>query len=236
MSTPGLLLVFAEPGAVTEAEFADWYDNEHVPLRLPIPAFNTWTRYKAADGKTPAWAAAYDLESYDATLTAPYTTLAETRSEREKRVLRDMDVLERRTYEAYAGNSKLTAPSALFDPTRPARFASIASVAVDEADEDEFNRWYDEEHIPAIGTIPGWVRSRRFVLKDWSRGGVKGAEDKKPVMKWLAIHEYAHTEGVDAEETRAIFDTPWTKKVMGEMFKGFELRMFEFHKKWERDG
>jgi hypothetical protein len=32
----------------------------------------------------------------------------------------------------------------------------------DELDED-FNRWYDEEHIPEkVGTVPGFVRARRF--------------------------------------------------------------------------
>ena len=30
----------------------------------------------------------------------------------------------------------------------------------------EFNRWFDEEHIPLLARAPGWVRSRRFVLKE----------------------------------------------------------------------
>ena len=30
----------------------------------------------------------------------------------------------------------------------------------------DFDRWYDEEHIPLLARVPGWVRSRRFVLKE----------------------------------------------------------------------
>ena len=66
---------------VTDVEFHDWYDNEHVPLRVEIPAFLNWTRWKEADGQKPAWAASYDLTSYEDTQKPPYTTLSETRSE-----------------------------------------------------------------------------------------------------------------------------------------------------------
>lgn len=244
MTTPGLLLAFTEPGAgVPEAEFTDWYDTEHVPLRLPIPGFLSWTRYKAADNKSPSWAALYDLESPQTLLTPPYTALASTRSEREKRVLHDVDVVERRVYEA-AGNDKLPAPSALYDPARPARYVYFSSVDIDPSDEAEFERWYAEVHAPVVSSLAGWVRTRRFVLKEWSRGGVKGSGsgsgdgdgDETAVRRFLAVHEYTHREGVEAEETREKFETEWTKKVMGEMFRGLQVRLFEFYKKWDRDG
>ena len=87
MSPPGYLLVYGDPGTtLSEDEFHGWYDNEHVPLRVAIPAFTSWARWKAADGAKPGWAASYDLTSYDELDKPPYATLAETRSEREKRV------------------------------------------------------------------------------------------------------------------------------------------------------
>ena len=33
-----LLFVYSSPGIVDLAEFTDWYDNEHVPARLAVPA------------------------------------------------------------------------------------------------------------------------------------------------------------------------------------------------------
>lgn len=89
MAPPAYLDVFAEPGAgVSEQEFADRYDNEHAPLLLDVPAFLNCTRWKAVDGRKPTWAASYDITSYEGTLKAPYTTLAKTRSEREKGISR----------------------------------------------------------------------------------------------------------------------------------------------------
>lgn len=39
----------------------------------------------------------------------------------------------------------------------------IAMFDVPEELEDEFNQWYDEEHIPEkVGTVPGFVRARRY--------------------------------------------------------------------------
>lgn len=31
----------------------------------------------------------------------------------------------------------------------------IVTTEVDPAWEDEFNRWYDEEHVPALLSVPG---------------------------------------------------------------------------------
>jgi len=36
-------------------------------------------------------------------------------------------------------------------------------VDVDPAHEEEFNRWYDEVHLPEIVDCPGFRRARRFV-------------------------------------------------------------------------
>ena len=37
---------------------------------------------------------------------------------------------------------------------------------VDEADEEEFNKWYHEQHLPERMAIPGYVSARRFKLED----------------------------------------------------------------------
>ncbi|ONH24077.1 DUF4286 family protein [Pseudofrankia asymbiotica] len=50
--------------------------------------------------------------------------------------------------------------------------------------EDEFNRWYDEDHLPDLLTTPGFVAARRFRLREGSRGP---AADGAP--RYLAIYE-----------------------------------------------
>ena len=48
----------------------------------------------------------------------------------------------------------------------PGRYMTVIEVEMKKFAEAEFNRWFDEEHIPLLARVPGWVRSRRFVLKE----------------------------------------------------------------------
>jgi hypothetical protein len=47
-----------------------------------------------------------------------------------------------------------------------------------EGREDEYNEWYNQEHIPALLSVPGFVSARRFRV----RGDTDG-------HKYLAIYE-----------------------------------------------
>lgn len=40
----------------------------------------------------------------------------------------------------------------------------VVTMEVDPADEAEFNRWYNEQHLPERMEIPGYVSARRFRL------------------------------------------------------------------------
>jgi len=232
MAPTAFLLVFTEHGTgVPEDEFTDWYENEHIPLRVNTPTFLNWTRWKAADGEKPTWGASYDLESYEATKKAPYTTLAETRSDREKEILKKMELMDRRHYELYEGPT--TPPSALYNPETPAPYAVFVSLGTKPEFEEEFNRWYDEEHIPMLAKVPGWIRSRRFVLKDWGQMGVEGQKEQKEPPKYLAVHEWESLDGLQSKEFKEAMGTPWKEKVsVGVVSK--ERRVMSFLKKWER--
>ena len=105
MPPPGLLFVFGEPGpGVTDEEFNDWYDNEHVPLRMAIPTIRRAIRWTAADGERPQYLATYDVDSSDVFDTPPYNTLVGTRSERERDVISRTQLLDRRTYDLFGPN------------------------------------------------------------------------------------------------------------------------------------
>lgn len=233
MAPTAFLLVFSEPGTgVPEEEFNDWYENEHIPLRVNTPTFLNWTRWKAIDGEKPTYGASYDLESYEATKTAPYTTLAETRSDREKDILKKVELLDRRHYELLETPSSHP-PSALYDETNPASYAVFVSLTVKPELEDDFNKWYDEEHIPMLAKAPGWVRSRRFVLKDAGQRGVEGQKEQKTPPKYLAVHEWASLDAFESPEYKAAVSTPWTEKILGNVVAR-ERRVMAFLRKWTR--
>jgi hypothetical protein len=54
----------------------------------------------------------------------------------------------------------------------------VVMMEVDPAHEEEFNHWYDDEHLPERLEIPGYISARRFKL-----------EEGEGVLKYLCIWE-----------------------------------------------
>ena len=69
--------------------------------------------------------------------------------------------------------------------------------------EDEFNAWYDTEHIPERCAVPGFETGLRFVCLD-------GAP------KYLAMYDLVRPEVLDSPEYGRVAgsnSSPWTKRV-----------------------
>jgi hypothetical protein len=75
----------------------------------------------------------------------------------------------------------------------------ITIMDADPAEEADFNRWYDREHIIERTAIPGFLESRRYVAVD-------GAP------KYVNFYTTANIEVLDSAPYRAKLDnsTPWT--------------------------
>ena len=73
--------------------------------------------------------------------------------------------------------------------------------------EEEFNDWYDMEHIPGRGGIPGFESARRFVcIGGWP--------------KYLAFYDLAGIGVLDSPfYTQAAWSSfsPWTKRMLGKV-------------------
>tara|TARA_B100000315_G_scaffold92408_1_gene85124 strand:- start:141 stop:542 length:402 start_codon:yes stop_codon:yes gene_type:complete len=68
----------------------------------------------------------------------------------------------------------------------------VVMMDVDPEHEDEFHRWYNDEHLPERLEIPGYVSARRFVL-----------EEGEGVLKYLCIWEMEDGGPLQSEEYRA---------------------------------
>jgi len=66
--------------------------------------------------------------------------------------------------------------------------------------EEETNRWYDEEHLPEIMAVPGFISARRFIR-------VSGPPDRNP-SQHLCIYEMAN-ENVVLDRSYLTFHTGW---------------------------
>ena len=58
----------------------------------------------------------------------------------------------------------------------------IVMMEVDEADDEVFNKWYNEEHLPERMSIPGYISARRFMLDP-------ADEQANGVLRYLCIWE-----------------------------------------------
>ncbi|KAK0245502.1 hypothetical protein EDD85DRAFT_801277 [Armillaria nabsnona] len=185
---PGFLAVFSEPGKqVTLEEFQDWYNNEHVPLRLNhLPSFLTGARFSASDGKLPGWLAVYDIDDTAAFQHESYTRLRVNRSPREEDLVKRLELLDRRTYElSYDSGESEKASS--FKSTDPTKVIVTYGITLEDG---QIDGWVAEVKETLSG-VDGWIRTRAYLCIDSLKSGVgvpEGPEAQK-VPKYLIIHE-----------------------------------------------
>ncbi len=66
--------------------------------------------------------------------------------------------------------------------------------------EEEFNRRYDEEHIPRLLRVPGVLWAKRGMN---TRGG----------PKYIAVYEHESVEVQKTEAYREVLETDWANKI-----------------------
>ncbi|KAF7324623.1 hypothetical protein MKEN_00503600 [Mycena kentingensis (nom. inval.)] len=201
---PGFLLVSAEPGDNVSLDefqgrphtsigsnpsprYADWYNNEHVPLRLNhLPSFLTGARYSAADTATPSWLAVYDIDDTATFEHDSYTRLRANRSPREANLVSRLAILDRRTYALVAdsGESPLTTS---YKPENPTAYLITQWVSL--SGDGNFAAW-SATAFRGLGAVEGWVRTRTYKCIDNLKTGtrVPPGPDAQIVPKYLAVH------------------------------------------------
>ncbi|KAI3323948.1 alpha/beta-hydrolase [Xylariaceae sp. AK1471] len=209
MANPGSLYVTMQPQpGLPLQQFHEWYNNEHGPTRLKLPQiFTNGLRYRAADGQEPIFLAAYDVTSMSYLETETYTSLRDNRSPREAETIGQVDVMR------YFWDLDISKQSPLFVPIEQLtdeEGEGLVLVAVQltpkEADNavPEIQSWYGEEHMDMLSKVPGWLRSRLFKTSSLEKG--------EPT-RFIALHDYAKTNGLGGAEYQAAISTPRTKEL-----------------------
>ncbi|MEJ1969168.1 MAG: hypothetical protein WDN03_11140 [Rhizomicrobium sp.] len=91
--------------------------------------------------------------------------------------------------------SRLAALRAFVGASRdaPSRFHYVVRTDIEPGGEDELERWYDEEHMPALAAVPGVIRAERLVSLDAPPRYYAYYDLTSPAVRqtpeWLAVRE-----------------------------------------------
>lgn len=205
----GLFYVYTEPGTVDEAEFHDWYDNEHGPARLTVPGIRTAMRYRALDGERPSWLALYELDGPEVIGSPEYQALGAKASDRDRAVGAGLAALDRRVYEQIGVDGLDVLPS-------PAPVVLSVAISVPAGTEQDLAAWYDDEHIPMLLKVAGWQRIRRYRL-------TRSLDEPGP--EFLSLHDLAGPQVLEEPAYRAAISTPWRDRIVASALRR-ERRVF----------
>ncbi len=89
----------------------------------------------------------------------------------------------------------------------------VVRIEVDPAVEAEFNRWYDEEHIPQLTRVPGVRSGRRFV-------------SRCPDRHYVAVYGLEEASVMKSQAWIEAGNTAWTVRMRGH-FRDFAWDVYE---------
>ena len=206
----GLLIAAMDFTDVAEDEFHDWYDLEHVPERLAVPGFVNAQRWIGIANPRHSLAL-YDLDNVGVLHSAPYRAVGgDNGSPWTMRVTGRVNMLMRLEGEQLRPGDAL-APD-------DAAAVLLISMNVAPEHEDEFNRWYNEEHLDALAGVPGVLRARRY------RG--TGA-----TQRYAAIYHFANPDVVNSASWKTAANTPWTERMRPHFRDYFRLDCRRYERK-----
>jgi len=188
----GILIAAFDFSNAHSDEFHDWYDLEHLPEREAVPGFGACRRWIGGGGNQSV--ATYDLDTVEVLDSAPYRAIARGNlSVWSKRVTGQCQRLLR--FEGVLiGNEDAAAPAV-------ARGLLVNAMNVAPEHEEEFNAWYDEEHLPGLRAVPG-------TLNAWRYRGRPGS-----AHRYVAIYYLSDSAVAGSDAWKAAAESEWTERM-----------------------
>jgi len=187
----GTLIAAMNIGRAAEDEFQDWYDTEHLPERQRVPGFLVCHRWIGADDRKIS-VASYDLDTVAVLRSPAYQAIGgENLSPWSKRVTGQIERLMRFEGEQILPGEQLAPENA------DGLLLNAMNIAPEL--EAEFNEWYDKEHIPALGAVPGVLAARRF----------RGTGNRK----YVALYHLATPDVQESAEWKQARQSEWTSRL-----------------------
>jgi hypothetical protein len=217
MKSASVLFSEMTPDVSYEAEFNDWYDREHIPLRMGVPGFFSAQRYVVAG--TRHYLAVYEMESPAVLKSPPYQEVKNSPSERTRWMLGNVQGFTR-----YIGDQTSVQMRETPSNAEPLDAAYLYAVffAVPGERQAEFNDWYERDHVPTLLECRDWLMVRRFRIVD-------GEPEN---WTHLALHYLADSGALSSPERERARASPWRARLAQENW--FNGKYFVFAKHGNR--
>ena len=153
-SGSGLLVVWTDIAPEFEDEFNRWYDTEHVPQLLGVPGFLSGVRYQAVEGK-PKYLAIYELADENVLKGEAFRQVRDNPTPWSQKIIPQFRNTQVGAFRQVLSHGER--------PAKDAEFVLTVRLNTPEEHEQEFNAWYNEDHVPALVGVPGVYCARRYV-------------------------------------------------------------------------
>jgi hypothetical protein len=191
----GLLVAAFDFSTAHADEFHDWYDLEHIPERRAVAGFGACERW-IGDEQPALSVATYDLDSIDVLRGKAYASIAYGNLSVWSKRVTAMCKRVLRFEGMQIGSGDAAAPEG-------AGALLLNAMNVAPGTEDDFNAWYDEEHLHALAAVAGTLAARRY-RSTAADGGTH---------RYVAIYHLASPDVARSAAWNAAVDTPWTARV-----------------------
>jgi hypothetical protein len=88
--------------------------------------------------------------------------------------------------------------------TWPATHLFVVGINLEPGHEEDFEAWYNSEHLPALEAVPGVSRAMRF------RRAQPASDRHEEYPTYLALYDIEHPGIAGNEDWQAAVNTPWT--------------------------
>ncbi|MGH8619352.1 MAG: hypothetical protein ACREUW_16815 [Burkholderiales bacterium] len=188
----GLITVWLHVPPEREEEFNDWYNLEHIPQVVGLPGFVSGRRY-AVDDATPKYLAWYDTVDERVEGGPDFQKIVSDPTPWSQRIRRFYgEHRERMNFRLMRDVGTV--------PGEDTPWLYIVHTDIPDHIVDEYNEWYDQEHLPRLVTVPGVVRARRYA-----------ATAGHP--RYLTAYELTDKDAFESPAGLKARKTPWTEKM-----------------------
>lgn len=154
----GMLAVFCDLALEDQADFRPWLSEDMFPARVEI-GFQACGSFDRISGDGPEFVTLYEMPSLGHLYGAPYQGLRQVRKPRDAAYHEKFQNPERYTL-SWSG------PELSETPDGFARYIFVDRFDLTQSDAQAFNMWFVSRYLPALETVPGLTRVRRYLAME----------------------------------------------------------------------